>query len=220
MTTNTDLHGAMPELHRMTNEQAKAAALSWHGEAGGELLPQLTANELAGIVNEAIQQAAVPETEDLRELLAKAPRLHAMLTMGGCPSCGSKDCIALSCQLEPPKQQPDSQYSGYWPDTPPRPVQQPALGRGEGGGVPQWLPIETAPKDGTRVMLTVKGYTGPKGMFCYPDNDNDILHLARYNSSFWEPYIPNEWTHWMPLPPAPTGQINPDSAGQGMEGVE
>jgi len=66
----------------------------------------------------AIQQAAVPKTEDLRELLAKAPRLHAMLTMGGCPSCGSKDCIALSCQLEPPKQQPVH------------------LGGGECGGVP------------------------------------------------------------------------------------
>lgn len=39
----------------MTNDEAKTAAQAWHGQAGGELLPQLTANELAGIVNEAIE---------------------------------------------------------------------------------------------------------------------------------------------------------------------
>lgn len=38
----------------ITPEQAAAKAQEWHGEAGGALLPQLTANELAGIVNEAL----------------------------------------------------------------------------------------------------------------------------------------------------------------------
>ena len=38
----------------MTNDEAKQKADEWTGEAGGELLPLLTANELAGIVNEAI----------------------------------------------------------------------------------------------------------------------------------------------------------------------
>jgi hypothetical protein len=38
----------------MNNDEAKQKAGEWAGEAGGELLPLLTANELAGIVNEAI----------------------------------------------------------------------------------------------------------------------------------------------------------------------
>lgn len=42
----------------MTNEQARIAAQTWHGQAGGRLCPQLTENELAGLVNEAIHAAA------------------------------------------------------------------------------------------------------------------------------------------------------------------
>jgi len=38
--------------NEMTPEQAKAKAQEWHGQAGGEVLPQLTANELAGILQE------------------------------------------------------------------------------------------------------------------------------------------------------------------------
>lgn len=38
----------------MTNDEAELAAIEWEGEAGGVLLPQLTANELAGIVNDAV----------------------------------------------------------------------------------------------------------------------------------------------------------------------
>lgn len=37
----------------MTNDEAQAAAKQWAGEAGGKLCPQLTENELTGIVNEA-----------------------------------------------------------------------------------------------------------------------------------------------------------------------
>lgn len=42
----------------MNNDQAQAKAAEWHGEAGGKLVPQLTENELAGIVNEAVQLAS------------------------------------------------------------------------------------------------------------------------------------------------------------------
>ena len=38
----------------MTNDEAQAAAKAWEGEAGGRLCPQLTENELAGIVNDAV----------------------------------------------------------------------------------------------------------------------------------------------------------------------
>lgn len=38
----------------MTNDEAQAAAKQWHGQAGGRLCPQLTENELAGIVNDAM----------------------------------------------------------------------------------------------------------------------------------------------------------------------
>ena len=37
----------------MTNSEAQAKAQEWAGEAGGRLCPQLTENELVGIVNEA-----------------------------------------------------------------------------------------------------------------------------------------------------------------------
>ena len=43
----------------MTPAEAELAAIEWEGEAGGVLLPQLTANELAGIVNEALAKETV-----------------------------------------------------------------------------------------------------------------------------------------------------------------
>lgn len=42
----------------MDNDQAQAKAAEWHGQAGGKLVPQLTENELAGLVNEAVQAAS------------------------------------------------------------------------------------------------------------------------------------------------------------------
>ena len=41
----------------MNNDQAQAKAQKWHGQAGGRMVPQLTENELAGLVNEAISAA-------------------------------------------------------------------------------------------------------------------------------------------------------------------
>lgn len=42
----------------MTPEEAKQKASEWQLEAGGELLPKMTANELAGMVNEAILESS------------------------------------------------------------------------------------------------------------------------------------------------------------------
>lgn len=54
----------------MTNDEAELAAREWAGQAGGKLLPQLTANELAGIVNEAIERAIIngPGVEPKRNI--------------------------------------------------------------------------------------------------------------------------------------------------------
>ena len=40
----------------ITIEQARAKAYEWRGEAGGEVLPPLTANELAGLINEHVRE--------------------------------------------------------------------------------------------------------------------------------------------------------------------
>ena len=57
----------------------------------------------------------------------------------------------------------------------------------------EWQPIETAPKDGTRVLV-------------YDKADDEILVCYWYDK--WElvygGYVPDESvTHWMPLPEAP-----------------
>lgn len=64
---------------------------------------------------------------------------------------------------------------------------------------PQWRPIEEAPKDGSRLVLT--------------DGDVPVVGLWRSHDEQWivdwdhEPYqgTPRETpaTHWMPLPPSP-----------------
>ena len=68
-----------------------------------------------------------------------------------------------------------------------------------------WLPIETAPKDGTCVLLWVRGYC-EVGQW---DNDK----YAKRPKPFWNADGP--WgrigmraippTHWMPIPDPPMG---------------
>jgi len=60
-----------------------------------------------------------------------------------------------------------------------------------------WQPIETAPKDGTEVLIFVSSF----------------MHPAFIVSAFWDDglwwdihdhgYNPDYVNHWMPLPPAP-----------------
>ena len=77
----------------------------------------------------------------------------------------------------------------------------------------KWKPIETAPRDGTPVLLCVAGYD--------PDDKYGWQGMAPFTGYFGT-YHPNspgngEWrddsghrrpavTHWMPLPAAPTEQ--------------
>lgn len=87
-----------------------------------------------------------------------------------------------------------------------------------------WRPIETAPKDGTAILLfepveasvLAKGYKyGPRrgdmlcmgvGFWCQPD----------YKADYWADYydcglLMSEPTHWMPLPEPPTSS-QPEAA--------
>ncbi|QLB38245.1 hypothetical protein phiGT1_33 [Sulfitobacter phage phiGT1] len=75
------------------------------------------------------------------------------------------------------------------------------------GMVPQWRPIETAPKDGTefQVWLSKKnghGFWDPRARY----NKNNCFQLwgrVDYDIDGWEIYPGLEPTHWMPLPEAP-----------------
>lgn len=60
----------------------------------------------------------------------------------------------------------------------------------------EWQPIETAPTDGTIVLLfTDRVIQGPALL--------TRQHVAVWNGSHWQPYIANRWTHWMTLPDPP-----------------
>lgn len=78
----------------------------------------------------------------------------------------------------------------------PQPAAKPSvdLAASEGGGVTQWQPIETAPRDGTLVLIREpRRCSGLAAMFWggWKYEFGGICYL--------------EPTHWMPLPAAPTG---------------
>lgn len=64
----------------------------------------------------------------------------------------------------------------------------------------QWQPIDTAPKDGTWVLLLwpINSHVGP--VAC----EGQYYH-AKDGDSFWWSMLKlkTEPTHWMPLPPTP-----------------
>lgn len=70
-----------------------------------------------------------------------------------------------------------------------------------------WQPIETAPKDGTRVLLAVGTYTGigyfiDSVTFEYGHEKRRTQEWAWSGYSFLSGERPQP-THWMPLPLAP-----------------
>lgn len=76
--------------------------------------------------------------------------------------------------------------------------------------VPQWQPIATAPKDGTPILTAIAGfvpsvnmwidYGGRAGWGTDPEEFVQEEHFQAYwESTRYEP------SHWMPLPPFPTG---------------
>ncbi len=62
----------------------------------------------------------------------------------------------------------------------------------------EWQPIETAPKDGTRVMLFRAGRKICLGGYVTPSWALTLEGWKNSHGNFFEP------THWMPLPLPPT----------------
>jgi len=69
-------------------------------------------------------------------------------------------------------------------------------GRAEGLG--GWEPIETAPRDGTFVLLALRGGDFPIVGSC--DTKGGEFGCARYGDAFWP-----QPTHWRPFPNPPPG---------------
>lgn len=59
-----------------------------------------------------------------------------------------------------------------------------------------WRPIETAPKDGTRILVFADGH--PETMRYRADRSEAFPWMDDGGHSSWRADIP---THWMPLPP-------------------
>lgn len=66
-----------------------------------------------------------------------------------------------------------------------------------------WRPIETAPKDGTSVLLFADNWGEPVvGSFAYSHDENgDETEVRDWFSSFGDTL--DEPEHWMPLPEPP-----------------
>jgi hypothetical protein len=73
----------------------------------------------------------------------------------------------------------------------------------QGGMFPNWQPITTAPKDGTRVLIFEPGFHMPGCIHA--------ISAGTIRVSYWrKDTIPMGWTgrerapsHWLPLPPPP-----------------
>ena len=66
----------------------------------------------------------------------------------------------------------------------------------------KWQPIETAPRDGTAILLTdarIQDWT--QVAFWDEDRPNGYVWARDDASTFWHK---DSFTHWMPLPRAPT----------------
>ncbi|ANW00657.1 hypothetical protein [Bradyrhizobium icense] len=66
----------------------------------------------------------------------------------------------------------------------------------------QWRPVETAPKDGTRILaFSHHGAKGPVMSITWWRREEDrkgYVGWGEFNTTYWPP------THWMPLPPIPS----------------
>jgi len=72
----------------------------------------------------------------------------------------------------------------------------------------EWQPIETAPKDGTRILLVCAPHVPAVGAWCEDRKCWDYLEAGDFaNEGAWQDhlYASCDWpvTHWMHLPPPP-----------------
>ena len=74
---------------------------------------------------------------------------------------------------------------------------------GKRDAIPEWQPIETAPKDGTRIIgyFPEEGYELPMVMQCVFDDGDWQFDVWAAPAD--RPALP---TRWMPLPAAPKGE--------------
>jgi hypothetical protein len=78
----------------------------------------------------------------------------------------------------------------------------------------EWLPMETAPKDGTYILLLEKGEVNKArweqnyAVVCYPDSPYEWCIFGTYGDEqgYFDSVINPEG--WRPLPPPPTGGEN------------
>lgn len=65
----------------------------------------------------------------------------------------------------------------------------------------KWQPIETAPKDGTWILVTGwdGGYPNQKRYYCTCRYDKDYDSFCESSDYHWL----KDFTHWMPLPDSP-----------------
>jgi len=77
----------------------------------------------------------------------------------------------------------------------------------------EWQPIETAPKDGTVIMVWAKGYTWPEVVLYekyMPEDAEEIGEPGYWRNAedllaeVTDDISADEWTHWMPIPPPPS----------------
>lgn len=64
-----------------------------------------------------------------------------------------------------------------------------------------WQPIETAPKDGSKVILA---WGGKSVVGSYLDNSKKRFAWQGWTPMCNQPFPQGAPTHWMPLPPPPT----------------
>jgi hypothetical protein len=82
---------------------------------------------------------------------------------------------------------------------------------GEDGGdeMSEWQPIETAPGDGTRLLVYFTG-AGPIVAFRTPDDGDLWIRYIGYGKSRLWPSIHADYaTHWQPLPEPPLSDPSP-----------
>ena len=66
-----------------------------------------------------------------------------------------------------------------------------------------WRPIETAPKDGTRILAYGKGPYGHVEWFTSQWDKSQSCWVSEPNEATEYNYEDCHPTHWMPLPPPP-----------------
>jgi hypothetical protein len=75
-----------------------------------------------------------------------------------------------------------------------------AVSMGEQG----WQPIETAPKDGTRILVFAKWMGGSeRAVVWWGPDARDNFSDGIWHAGFATTYVPEVVTHWMPLPEPP-----------------